>query len=87
MSPSHSRHQLLQGDGIWFKCNKIYLSPTLTLIPKVMSKCHFSPISGNFGFHKTLSRLKQSFVRPKLDVQCTNFHNNVMFVRGSKLII
>ncbi|KAH9779621.1 hypothetical protein KPL71_007762 [Citrus sinensis] len=61
-SPPQSRHQLYQRDGVWFKRNRIYLSPTSTLIPKIMTDCHSSPIGGHFGFHKTLSRIKHSFL-------------------------
>lgn len=61
-SPPQSRHQLYQRDGVWFKRNRIYLSPTSTLIPKIMADCHSSPICGHFGFHKTLSRIKHNFL-------------------------
>lgn len=30
----HSRHQLIQRDGVWFKNDKVYLSPNSTLIQK-----------------------------------------------------
>ena len=46
---------------MWFKKGKVYLSPTSPLLPKIMADCHSLPIGGHFGFHKTLSRIKQSF--------------------------
>lgn len=48
-------------DGVWFKNHKILLSPSSSLIQKVIADCHSSPISGHFGYHKTLSRIKHSF--------------------------
>ncbi|KAL6313182.1 hypothetical protein AAG906_016770 [Vitis piasezkii] len=60
-NPSPTAHKLLQRDGVWFKGNKVYLSPNSSLISKIMADCHSSPIGGHFGFHKTLSRIKQSF--------------------------
>ena len=59
--PSQANHQLLHRDGVWFKRDKVYLSPISPLIPKIMVDCHSSPIGGHFGFHKTLSRIKHSF--------------------------
>ena len=59
--PTQVAHKLLQRDGVWFKKDKVYLSPTSPLLPKIMAHCHSSPIGGHFGFHKTLSRIKQSF--------------------------
>ena len=59
--PSQTGHQLLLRDGVWFKQNKIYLSPSSPLIPKILGDCHSSPVGGHFGFHKTLSRIRQSF--------------------------
>ena len=60
-NPSPTAHKLLQRDGVWFKGNKVYLSPNSSLISKIMADYHSSPIGGHFGFHKTLSRIKQSF--------------------------
>ena len=52
---------LICRDGVWFKGDKIFLSPTSSLIPKVLWECHSSPTGGHFGFHKTLARVKSSF--------------------------
>ena len=60
-NPSPTTHKLLQRDEVWFKGNKVYLSPNSSLISKIMADYHSSPIGGHFGFHKTLSRIKQSF--------------------------
>jgi hypothetical protein len=59
--PSQTGHQLLLRDGVWFKREKIYLSPNSPLIPQILDDCHSSPVGGHFGFHKTLSRIRQSF--------------------------
>ncbi|GKC21564.1 transposon ty3-G gag-pol polyprotein [Tanacetum coccineum] len=61
---SRSSAYLLQRDGVWFKNDKVYLSPTSTIILQIIEDCHSSPTSGHFGFHKTLSRIKSSFVWP-----------------------
>ena len=42
---------LICRDGVWFKGDKIFLSPTSSLIPKVLWECHSSPTGGHFGFH------------------------------------
>lgn len=47
---------------MWFKKGKVYLSPTSLLIPKILVDCHSSPINGYFGYHKTISCIKQSFL-------------------------
>ena len=60
-NPSPTAHKLLQRDGVWFKGNRVYLSPNSSLISKIMADCHSSPIGGHFGFHKTLSHIKQNF--------------------------
>ena len=65
-STSQSGHKLLQHDGVWFKRDKVYLSPTSSLIPKILADCHSSSIGGHFGFHKTLSCIKHSFVWPSM---------------------
>ncbi|KAL6322877.1 hypothetical protein AAG906_020920 [Vitis piasezkii] len=49
-STSQSDHKSLQHDGVWFKRDKVYLSPTSDLIPKIL----------------TLSRIKHSFVWPSM---------------------
>jgi len=59
--PSQADHQLLLRDGVWFKRDKIYLSFSSPLIPKILVECHSSPVGGHFGFHKTLSHIRQSF--------------------------
>ena len=66
LSHSHSSQQLTQRDGVWFKSGRIYLNPTSTLIPQVMTDRHSSPVGGHFGFHETLSRIKLSFWWPDL---------------------
>jgi hypothetical protein len=53
-------------DGVWFKKGKIYLSPTSSLLQDIITECHSSPTGGHFGYHKTLSRLKQSFSWPQM---------------------
>ncbi|GKB58687.1 transposon ty3-G gag-pol polyprotein [Tanacetum coccineum] len=58
---SQSSAYLLQRDGVWFKNDKVYLSPASSLIHQVTEDCHSSPTGGHFGFHKTLSRIKASF--------------------------
>ncbi|PON61216.1 LOW QUALITY PROTEIN: hypothetical protein TorRG33x02_282370 [Trema orientale] len=58
---TQSQHRLVQRDGVWFKDDKAYLSPTSTLIQKVITDCHSSPTGGHFGHHKTLFCIKHSF--------------------------
>ncbi|KAJ0668240.1 putative nucleotidyltransferase, Ribonuclease H [Helianthus annuus] len=53
--------QVLKRDGVWFRGTVILLSPSSSLILKVLNHCHSSPEGGHFGFHKTLARVKQSF--------------------------
>ncbi|KAJ0436024.1 putative nucleotidyltransferase, Ribonuclease H [Helianthus annuus] len=59
--PPKVRSCLVQRDGVWFRGAVILLSPTSSLIPKVLQHCHASPEGGHFGFHKTLARVKASF--------------------------
>ncbi|XP_034899932.1 uncharacterized protein [Populus alba] len=56
----------LYRDGVWFNKGKIYLSPTSSLLKDIIMECHSSPMGGHFGYHKTLSRLKQSFSWPQM---------------------
>jgi hypothetical protein len=53
-------------DGVWFKKGKIYLSLTSSLLQDIITECHSSPTGGHFVYHKTLSRLKQSFSWPQM---------------------
>nr|GEV17196.1 protein kinase-like domain, phloem protein 2-like protein [Tanacetum cinerariifolium] len=52
---------LVQRNGVWFRGDVILLSPTSSLISKVLQHFHASPEGGHFGFHKTLARVKGSF--------------------------
>ena len=63
---SSQSNQLLQRDGVWFKRDRVYLSSTSSLIPKIISDCHASPVGGHFGYHKTLARIKRSFLWPNM---------------------
>jgi hypothetical protein len=56
----------LYRDGVWFKNGKIYLSPTSSLLQNIIMECHSFPTGGHFGYHKMLSRLKQSFSWPQM---------------------
>lgn len=62
----YSTTNLIWQDGVYFKKGRIFLSPTSTLIPQVLGNCHSSPIGGHFGFHKTMTRIKQSFLWPRM---------------------
>jgi hypothetical protein len=53
---------LLQRDGVWFKNNKVFLNPTSQFIPKILDYGHSSPVSGHYGYHKTLARIKKNFI-------------------------
>lgn len=53
-------------DGAWFQNGKVFLSPNSTLIPLILADSHSSPIGGHFGFYKTLHRIRQSFIWPKM---------------------
>jgi len=53
-------------DGVWFHNDRVFLSPTSSLIPLILADSHSSPVGGHFGFHKTLSRISHSFFWPKL---------------------
>ena len=53
-------------DGVWFQNGKVLLSPNSTLIPLILTDSHASPTGGHFGFHKTLHRITQSFIWPKM---------------------
>ncbi|KAA8546750.1 hypothetical protein F0562_003179 [Nyssa sinensis] len=59
-------HKLTLRDGAWFQNGKIFLSPNSTLIHLILTDSHSSPIGGHFGFHKTLHRINQSFIWPKM---------------------
>ncbi|GKC68033.1 transposon Tf2-12 polyprotein [Tanacetum coccineum] len=59
--PTKFRSHLVQRDGVWFRGDVILLSPTSSLISKVLQHFHASPEGGHFGFHKTLARVKGSF--------------------------
>ncbi|GJV18918.1 transposon ty3-G gag-pol polyprotein [Tanacetum coccineum] len=59
--PTKFRSHLVQRDGVWFCGDVILLSPTSSLLPKVLQHFHASPEGGHFGFHKTLARVKGSF--------------------------
>ena len=50
----------LQNGLILYK-NKIYISPTSSLIPLILQKMHDSPIGGHSGYLKTLHRIKHDF--------------------------
>nr|GEW00906.1 hypothetical protein [Tanacetum cinerariifolium] len=50
------RSHLVQRDGVCFHGDVILLSPTSSLISKVLQHCHASPEGGHFRFHKTLAR-------------------------------
>ncbi|KAH9699581.1 hypothetical protein KPL71_024420 [Citrus sinensis] len=63
---SSQSNQLLQRDGVWFKRDRVYLSSTSSLIPKIISDCHASPVGGHFGYHKTLARIKRRFLWPNM---------------------
>ena len=56
----------LYQDGVSFKKGKIFLSPTSSLLQDIIMECHSSPTGGHFGYHKMLSRLKQSFSWPQM---------------------
>jgi hypothetical protein len=64
-STSHTA-AFLYRDGVWFKNGKIYLSPTSSLLQNIIMECHSFPTGRHFGYHKTLSRLKQSFSWPQM---------------------
>lgn len=51
---------------MWFRKGKVFLSPTSTLLPQILIDCHATPIGGHFGFHKTLTRIKQDFSWPNM---------------------
>jgi len=53
-------------DGVWFHNDRVFLSPTSSLILLILADSHSSPVGGHFGFHKTLSRISHSFFWPKL---------------------
>ena len=59
-------NQLIHRDGVWFKNGKVYLSLSSVLIQQVVTDCHLSPTGRYFGFHKTLSRIKASFLWPNM---------------------
>jgi hypothetical protein len=63
----------LYRDGVWFKNGKIYLSPTSSLLQDIIMECHSSPTRRHFGYHKTLSRLKQSFSWPQMSESVKEF--------------
>ena len=52
---------VIQRDGVWFQKGKALLSSASSLIPKILMDCHATPTGGHFGFHKTLTRIKQDF--------------------------
>ena len=53
-------------DGVWFHNDRVFLSPTSSLIPLILADSHSSPVRGHFEFYKTLSRISHSFFWPKL---------------------
>jgi hypothetical protein len=53
-------------DGVWFHNDRVFLSPTSSLIPLILANSHSSPVGKHFGFYKTLSRISHSFFWPKL---------------------
>ena len=50
----------LQNGLVLYK-NKIYISPTSSLIPLILQQMHDSPISGHSSYLMTLHRVKQDF--------------------------
>ena len=68
-------HKLTLRDGVWFQNGKVFLSPNSTLIPLILTDSHSSPIGGHFGFHKTLHRIGQSFIWPKMRQAVKDFLN------------
>ena len=50
----------LQNGLILYK-NKIFISPSSTLIPLILQQMHNSPIGGHSGYLKTFHRIKQDF--------------------------
>ena len=59
-------HKLVQCDKVWFYDEKVYLSPSSTLLQLILEDNHSSPTGGHFGFHKTLHRIGRSFVWPNM---------------------
>ena len=57
--PSQAGYSLQNG-LILYK-NKIYLSPTSSLIPLLLQQLHDNPIGGHSGYLKTFHRVKQDF--------------------------
>ncbi|RVW22502.1 Transposon Ty3-G Gag-Pol polyprotein [Vitis vinifera] len=53
-------------DKVWFYDEKVYLSPSSTLLQLILEDNHSSPTGGHFGFHKTLHRIGRSFVWPNM---------------------
>lgn len=51
-------------DGVWFKKDKVCLSPNSSLIPSLLIDMHFTPVGGHFGYERTLSQLKRDFIWP-----------------------
>ncbi|KAA8547210.1 hypothetical protein F0562_003634 [Nyssa sinensis] len=66
-------HKLTLRDGAWFQNGKMFLIPNCTLIHLILTDNHSSPIGGHFGFHKTLHRISQSFIWPKMQQAVKDF--------------
>ncbi|XP_038973404.1 uncharacterized protein LOC103699041 [Phoenix dactylifera] len=66
LASKNASHKLILRDGVWFQHGRVFLSPTSTLIPLILADSHSSPIGGHFGTHKTLYRIRQSFIWPKM---------------------
>ena len=47
--------------GLLFYEGRLYLSPNSSLKDKIIHQYNYSPMGGNSGFHKTMSRLKADF--------------------------
>ncbi|XP_028088687.1 uncharacterized protein LOC114289216 [Camellia sinensis] len=51
----------------------IYLSPSSQLLPAILFAHHSSLVGGHFGYHKTLSRISNSFVWPHMRTTIKDF--------------
>lgn len=62
-----------QRDGIWLKNGVIFLSPQSSFVHLLLKEHHYSAMGGHYGYHKTLTKLKQTFCWPNMCASVKSF--------------